>query len=106
MKMNRTAKEAHPPPPKSRWPLSPRAREIWRETVGLVPGYIPLFEDVLALYCDERAALEKFDADLASERLDPRLARQLQRHRRKMLRLVQSLAADLCLSPGSRTELN
>ncbi len=100
------AKETHPPPPKSRWPLSKRAREIWRETIGLVPDYIPLFENAVALYCSAREDLEQLDAELALKTLEPRLARQMQRYRRKKLRFVLHLAAELCLRPAARSELN
>ncbi len=94
-----------PAPPRR---LSPRAHEIWRETIGLVPDWQPLFANPLARYCSERADLERLDADFA--RMDPKEARRCrklyEKLRRTTLRAISDAATRLRLSPASRAELN
>jgi hypothetical protein len=107
--MKPKAKEKWPPPPKSRWPnVSPRARQIWRDTVSLVPGYKPLFESILVRYCDHCAFLEKLSTDFAN--MDPTEARRCRKPYRTMrraeLRAIARDAAQLLLTPASRSELN
>ena len=86
--------------------LSAREQEIWRETIGLIPEWDPLFTFPLERYCYYRWQVEQLDAKLSDKTLDPETTRICQEMRETNMRTASDLAIKLSLAPASRSELN
>jgi phage terminase small subunit len=86
--------------------LSPRAKEIWRQTIGLVPGeWQPIYRFQFELYCRARATLERLEAEVVRLQSEGVRVEGAEASISETRDIVREIAEAYGLSPASRAAI-